>query len=116
MNCTTCDRVNAPDRNYCGACGAPLMRFCSVCGFRNLASDRFCGGCGAALAEGASRPTAGEAAGAAEPRPAAAAAATPPAADELSELLAAAREADEPSGPEGEVRVNQDDIDSLFGD
>ena len=106
MNCPNCRHVNAPDRNFCGACGAPLAAYCARCGFRNRAADRYCGGCGRLLGEGA--------AAAETPAPVEAAEGAPR--DELGELLEAAQEA-VAEGSEGEdVRVSQDDIDRLFGD
>ena len=105
MNCPSCRHVNAPDRNFCGACGAPLAAYCSCCGFRNRAADRYCGGCGRALGEAAAVEESAVAAGGPAPPQ-----------DELGELLVAAQEA-VVGGAEGEdVRVTQDDIDQLFGD
>ncbi len=106
MNCPSCRHVNAPDRNFCGACGAPLAAYCTRCGFRNRAADRYCGGCGRAL---------GEAAAVGEEGAVAPGAPTPPQ-DELGELLAAAQEAVGGDAEGEDVRVTQDDIDRLFGD
>ncbi len=104
MTCPSCDHPNAPERNFCAACGAVLARYCPRCGFRNGATDRYCGGCGAAAENAAARAPVGEA-----PPP-------PEHADPaVADLLAAAREADI-AAPERDVRVSQDDIDSLFGE
>ena len=111
MNCTSCKHPNALERNYCGACGAPLARYCALCGFRNLLTDRFCGGCGVSLEEGA-RPAPAEPLGGTAPT--ASAAATP--SDDLAELLEAARDQAAAPPDDGTARVSQDDIDSLFGD
>jgi class 3 adenylate cyclase/tetratricopeptide (TPR) repeat protein len=51
MRCTACAADNAPERRFCGACGAPLARACTACGFANEAQARFCGGCGAGLGD-----------------------------------------------------------------
>ncbi|MHB8765438.1 MAG: double zinc ribbon domain-containing protein [Deferrisomatales bacterium] len=110
MNCSACQHINAPGRNYCGSCGAPLGQYCRFCGFRNLAADRFCGGCGTAL--GAEAPQVGSAGG----EPTRAGSAPAPPMDLLSaELLAAAREAVEEVPSAADLHVTQDDIDSLFG-
>lgn len=113
MTCPSCKQPNAPERNYCGACGTLLALSCARCGFRNLASDRFCGGCGVAL---------GAAPRAEATGPGREIAAGPDAIGAsaensgLAELLAAAREP-VPTRPEDlTARVSQDDIDSLFGD
>jgi class 3 adenylate cyclase/tetratricopeptide (TPR) repeat protein len=47
--CATCGRENAPGRNFCGECGAPLAEVCPACGFANDESEKFCGKCGARL-------------------------------------------------------------------
>lgn len=115
MNCQSCKQPNAPERNYCGACGTPLARYCTSCGFRNLAADRFCGGCGAPLGA-ATRPVAGV------PEPASSVERRSDAAgrlaegSDLAELLAAAQEPATAKPEDLSVRVSQDDIDSLFGD
>ncbi len=106
MNCPSCRHVNAPERNFCGACGAPLAAYCPRCGFRNRAADRYCGGCG--------QPLGGTAA--AEGRTAVADGAPAPPQDELGELLAAAQEAEFGEAGGEDVRVTQEDIDRLFGD
>jgi hypothetical protein len=64
--------------------------------------DRFCGGCGAALDEVAARR---------EVKPIEA---QPDGA--VAELLEAAREGAVASADDSEIRVAQEDIDSLFGD
>lgn len=113
MKCSNCKQANTPERNYCGACGDPLARFCPSCGFRNLTADRFCGGCGAGLDDAVSRSVSNKVTSA------------PPRADEpaspadrsaLAELMEAAREGSESEVDETEMRVSQDDIDTLFGD
>lgn len=112
MNCALCESANAPERNYCGACGSPLARYCRLCGFRNQALDRFCGGCGASLADGpvlAAGETPAEVPPKAPSRPAGPV-------DDVSELLDAAREAEQAGPEDAEIRVNQSDIDSLFGE
>ncbi len=105
MNCPSCRHVNAPDRNFCGACGAPLAAYCPRCGFRNRAADRYCGGCGRALGEEGAAEGVSPAAGA-----------DAPVQDEVGELLAAAQEAEAGGAGAEDVRVTQDDIDQLFGD
>ncbi len=119
MTCPDCRHPNGPERNYCGACGAPLTRACDRCGFRNGVADRYCGGCGSALGEGA-RPPVAEAA----PRRPGARPPPPPAGEDggaadplTAELLAVAAEAQrQPTPGETDPRVSQDDIDLLFGD
>ncbi len=105
MICPTCDHPNAAERNFCAACGAVLACYCPRCGFRNGATDRYCGGCGAATdGAAAARAPAGE------PPP------LPADADPaVADLLAAAQEVSD-AVHEGDVRVSQDDIDSLFGE
>lgn len=112
MTCPSCKQPNASDRNYCGACGAPLSRYCSLCGFRNQAADRFCGGCGAPLGA-AARPEGAPATLLAATSPAKAEA---PADSDLAELLEAAQEPTTTPQDDLSARVSQDDIDSLFGD
>ena len=111
MTCPTCKQPNAPDRNYCGGCGAPLAHYCALCGFRNVAADRFCGGCGSSLGAAA-----GDASTALRPAATSSAAADPAADSDLAELLAAAREPQATRPEDLSARVSQDDIDSLFGD
>lgn len=117
MNCVACKQPNAPERNYCGGCGTPLARYCSLCGFRNGVADRFCGGCGADVG--------GVARTAASRREAAAASTEPPSpsaggagagAASMADLLQAAQESTELDAQEVDVKVSQDDIDSLFGE
>ena len=109
MNCPSCKHSNAFERNYCGACGAPLARYCALCGFRNLLADRFCGGCGASLEDGARPATV-------EPLTPAALRVPATPSDDLAELLEAARDQAAAPPDDGAARVSQDDIDSLFGD
>ena len=107
MICPTCRHENLPERSFCGACGALLVSHCSRCGFRNLLTDRFCGGCGERLGGGREAGAPGEAAA---PEP-------PGAGDEgLQELLEAAAEAAREPEEAEDVKVNQNDIDALFGD
>jgi class 3 adenylate cyclase len=47
--CSSCGKENAPGRNFCGECGAPLSEVCPACGFANDDSEKFCGKCGARL-------------------------------------------------------------------
>ena len=47
--CSRCGKENAPGRNFCGECGAPLAEVCPTCGFANDESEKFCGKCGARL-------------------------------------------------------------------
>ena len=113
MNCPHCKQPGADGRNYCGACGSPLVQYCRPCGFRNLTADRYCGGCGSPLAEGA--PCTATA------RPAAPGGSLPGtntghAVPGLSDLLEAARETEEVAQQDADVKVSQGDIDSLFGD
>lgn len=112
MNCNRCDHPNSAERNYCGSCGNLLVWYCSLCGFRNQAADRFCGGCGSALVEGA--PT--TARQASQPAPSARKPAAGSASAAIEELLEAAREAKDAPPEPGDIRVSQEDIDSLFGD
>jgi len=111
MNCAVCDHPNASERNYCGSCGHPLSRYCGSCGFRNLTPDRFCGGCGLSLEEPRDRSPVVLSAPAEVPGPVES---IPRSA--LSELLDAAREAGESPPEDADIRVSQNDIDSLFGD
>jgi class 3 adenylate cyclase/tetratricopeptide (TPR) repeat protein len=46
MRCRACHADNAPDRGFCGQCGAALPVLCRACGFLNGKEIRFCGGCG----------------------------------------------------------------------
>ena len=50
MVCSRCGKENAPGRNFCGECGAPLAEICPACGFANDDEEKFCGKCGARLA------------------------------------------------------------------
>lgn len=116
MNCLACKQPNDPGRNYCGGCGLPLARYCAGCGFRNGAADRFCGGCGVGLeavsGAGALPAAVASAASPSAPSPAAPAPGAPPG---LADLLEAARESVETAAEEADVKVSQDDIDTLFG-
>ena len=116
MNCPLCRQTNAPERNFCGSCGGALSQFCRGCGFRNLAADRYCGGCGASLlaAQGAAAKLGAQVVD--EP-PSAASPRSGGMDESLAELLEAAAQDDAGSETdESNVRVNQDDIDSLFGE
>jgi len=117
MNCPQCKHPGADNRNYCGACGNPLVQYCRPCGFRNLLADRYCGGCGSPLADDLPHPESRP--GNARP----AAPVVPPPAPEtgvamagMSDLLEAARETEAVDQEDADVKVSQDDIDSLFGD
>ncbi len=50
MVCSNCGENNAPERKFCGECGAPLARVCAACGATNVVGAKFCGECGAAIA------------------------------------------------------------------
>ncbi len=108
MNCPDCRHPNDPQRNFCSSCGGALALHCRACGFRNLTADRYCGGCGAPLQEAAAQ-TATDARAAAPAWP-------EEGDDELADLLAAAREDQDGPGEDADIRVDQGDIDSLFGD
>jgi class 3 adenylate cyclase/tetratricopeptide (TPR) repeat protein len=62
--CSNCGESNAPDRKFCGECGAPLAQVCAACGAANAVGVKFCGECGSSL--GAT----GDAAGVGLPKPA----------------------------------------------
>jgi uncharacterized membrane protein YvbJ len=47
--CSNCGENNAPDRKFCGECGAPLARVCARCGSTNAVTAKFCGECGASI-------------------------------------------------------------------
>jgi hypothetical protein len=49
--CQSCGWENAPDRLFCGQCGANLMEKCHKCGKPNPIALKFCGGCGSELSE-----------------------------------------------------------------
>ena len=119
MNCPHCKHPGADGRNYCGACGNPLVQYCRLCGFRNLLADRYCGGCGSPLADDLlhleSRPGNARPAAPVVPSPAPAPE-TGPAMAGMSDLLEAARETEAVEQGDADVKVSQDDIDSLFGD
>jgi class 3 adenylate cyclase/tetratricopeptide (TPR) repeat protein len=55
VECRQCGQDNAPDQQFCGACGALIMVRCGSCAETNPARFRFCGRCGAALQPGAPR-------------------------------------------------------------
>ncbi|MDF1551626.1 MAG: zinc ribbon domain-containing protein [Deferrisomatales bacterium] len=117
MNCPHCKHPCADGRNYCGACGSPLVRFCPRCGFRNGLADHYCGGCGSPLGDAPPRPELRPSAA----RPVAPAVPAPapdagPAMAGMADLLEAARETEEVAQQDADVKVSQDDIDSLFGD
>jgi hypothetical protein len=117
MNCVTCKQPNAPDRNYCGACGTLLTQFCSLCGFRNGKTDRFCGGCGGELGTGAQGGAARGEATEVQPGPQARPTGGPVSSGaSLAELLHAAEESAEVAAEESDVKVSQEDIDALFGE
>ena len=50
MVCANCGGSNAPDRKFCGECGAPLAQTCAACGATNAVGVKFCGECGTPLA------------------------------------------------------------------
>lgn len=110
MTCEACKQPNSPERNYCGACGARLVHHCPGCGFRNLRTDRFCGGCGSGLG------AVSEHASAVARAPSNEAHVPTHGRSELQELLEAASEQAGPEPEESSVRVNQLDIDQLFGE
>jgi len=49
--CQGCGWENAPDRLFCGQCGANLMEKCHKCGKPNATALQYCGGCGSDLSE-----------------------------------------------------------------
>jgi hypothetical protein len=49
--CQGCGWENAPDRLFCGQCGANLMEKCHKCGKPNPMALKYCGGCGSDLSE-----------------------------------------------------------------
>lgn len=118
MTCPHCKHPGADGRNYCGACGNPLVQYCRLCGFRNLTTDAYCGGCGSSLAGAAPQPEPprAEAAGPAAPAVAAPEPAPSPALAGMADLLEAAKQTQEVAQQDTDVKVSQDDIDSLFGD
>ena len=64
MVCSNCGESNAPERKFCGECGAPLAQVCAACGAANAVGVKFCGECGSSLGAG------GDRAGVASQRPA----------------------------------------------
>jgi hypothetical protein len=52
MTCHDCGWDNAPDRLFCGKCGANLMQKCYKCGKANPIILQYCGACGSDLKEG----------------------------------------------------------------
>jgi len=114
MNCVACKQPNAPERNYCGGCGTPLARYCSLCGFRNGVADRFCGGCGTDLGALSRGVTPRKETAPVPPEPNGGAPGAGPA--DMAALLEAAQESAEADPHEADVKVSQDDIDSLFGE
>lgn len=113
MSCPKCKQSNQPERNYCGKCGTPLMQYCRLCGFRNQAADMYCGGCGGGLT-GESRPCGQSVDSFMEEGTSA----IPEFAENsaLAELLEVAQRGAEVQEESQEIKVSQDDIDSLFGD
>jgi hypothetical protein len=63
--CSNCGGSNAPERKFCGECGAALARVCAACGAANAVAVKFCGECGAPMG------ALGDVAQTAPPRPAA---------------------------------------------
>jgi type IV pilus assembly protein PilM len=51
IKCRGCQQENAPNRRFCGDCGAPLFDRCPKCAAEVIASERFCGHCGTNLQE-----------------------------------------------------------------
>ena len=49
MVCSNCGWSNAPERKFCGECGAPLAQTCAACGAANAVGVKFCGECGLPL-------------------------------------------------------------------
>ncbi len=49
MRCQACRVENRAGRQFCQACGAPLLVTCRSCGFSNVSNEKFCGGCGRPL-------------------------------------------------------------------
>ncbi len=49
MQCPKCTYKNEPDNQYCGNCGAKLVRICPGCAKENPSDHRFCGKCGTPL-------------------------------------------------------------------
>ena len=49
MICSNCGGSNAPERKFCGECGAPLAQVCAACGAPNAVGVKFCGECGAPI-------------------------------------------------------------------
>jgi class 3 adenylate cyclase/tetratricopeptide (TPR) repeat protein len=47
--CANCGGSNAPERKFCGECGAPLAQTCAACGAANAVGVKFCGECGVSL-------------------------------------------------------------------
>ena len=56
MVCSNCGESNAPERKFCGECGAPLAQICAACGAPNAVGVKFCGECGSPA--GSARPSA----------------------------------------------------------
>ena len=52
MVCANCGWSNAPERKFCGECGAPLAQTCAACGAANAVGVKFCGECGSQLGPG----------------------------------------------------------------
>jgi type IV pilus assembly protein PilM len=51
IKCRNCQQENAPQRRFCGDCGASLFDRCPKCAAEVVASERFCGHCGTNLQE-----------------------------------------------------------------
>jgi class 3 adenylate cyclase/predicted ATPase len=47
--CQSCGHENPAANQFCGGCGAALVRACAACGNSNPPDHRFCGKCGAVL-------------------------------------------------------------------
>jgi hypothetical protein len=103
LTCGDCERTNAPNRGYCGGCGAVLQPVCRGCRFVNDDGDHYCGGCGNMLAipSGIVQPVVARAS-------------APIVAvgnDELAELFVHAT----PAQAELPQNITQGDLDRLFG-
>ena len=49
MHCTNCAAEVPEQRQFCGQCGAAVVRRCPACGSVNPARNKFCGDCGTRL-------------------------------------------------------------------
>jgi hypothetical protein len=108
MHCTKCGKENEGGKNFCAFCGAPLGAFCDRCQHIIKPSDQFCGNCGLTLASSLSQKPADK---------------TPMtrqvkktgrqySPQEIEELLSLRAVLSAES--ESHVKLNQDEIDSLF--